>query len=43
MSDTGLTARWISWTPYLLSVLRISTAFLSSNTERPSSSLSLRP
>jgi putative oxidoreductase len=28
MSNTNLTARWISWTPYLLSVLRIITAFL---------------
>lgn len=28
MTDSGLTARWRSWTPYLLSVLRIITAFL---------------
>jgi putative oxidoreductase len=28
MPDPGLTARWRSWTPYLLAVLRIVTAFL---------------
>lgn len=28
MSDAGLTARWSSWAPYLLSILRISAAFL---------------
>jgi putative oxidoreductase len=28
MADTGLTARWRSWTPYLLGVLRIVYAFL---------------
>lgn len=28
MIKTGLTARWISWAPYLLSVLRIMAAFL---------------
>ena len=27
-NDTGLVARWSSWTPYLRSVLRIVTAFL---------------
>jgi len=27
MSHTGITARWISWAPYLLSVLRIMAAF----------------
>ena len=28
MSNTSLAARWISWAPYVLSILRISTAFL---------------
>jgi putative oxidoreductase len=28
MSSTGFTARWSSWAPYLLSILRIVTAFL---------------
>ena len=28
MNDSGLTSRWRSWAPYLLSVLRIITAFL---------------
>lgn len=28
MSDTSLTARWSSWAPYLLSILRIIAAFL---------------
>jgi putative oxidoreductase len=28
MTDTSLTARWRSWTPYLLSILRIIAAFL---------------
>ena len=28
MSDSGLVARWRSWAPYLLSVLRIVAAFL---------------
>lgn len=28
MSERSLTARWISWAPYLLSVLRIVSAFL---------------
>lgn len=28
MSNNGLAARWISWTPYLLSILRIVAAFL---------------
>lgn len=28
MSDTRLTSRWISWAPYLLSILRILAAFL---------------
>lgn len=28
MDDPGLAARWRSWTPYLLSLLRIVTAFL---------------
>ncbi|HEX9291613.1 MAG TPA: DoxX family protein [Anaeromyxobacteraceae bacterium] len=28
MNDSGLTSRWRSWAPYLLSILRIVTAFL---------------
>ena len=28
MSNTSFTARWISWAPYVLSILRISAAFL---------------
>ena len=28
MNDTGIAARWKSWAPYLLSILRITTAFL---------------
>ena len=28
MSDRGLAARWISWSPYLLSILRVVAAFL---------------
>lgn len=28
MSDRGLASRWISWAPYLLSLLRIVSAFL---------------
>jgi putative oxidoreductase len=28
MDDSGITSRWRSWAPYLLSVLRIVTAFL---------------
>jgi putative oxidoreductase len=28
MSDRGLVSRWISWAPYLLSILRIVSAFL---------------
>ena len=28
MSDRGLVSRWISWAPYLLSVLRLVSAFL---------------
>jgi putative oxidoreductase len=28
MADTSLTARWRSWSPYLLSILRIVAAFL---------------
>jgi putative oxidoreductase len=28
MTDTSFTARWSSWAPYLLSILRISAAFL---------------
>jgi len=27
MSDTGITARWTSWAPYLLSILRAVSAF----------------
>ena len=28
MSDPGLVSRWRSWAPYLLSILRVSAAFL---------------